>query len=175
MTLPRLFRFLEYVSTQFEVSRCFQVAIYTVFDIESDLADENRGLEILGSPLGTEAYVERLLEERLQSHQNLLDSISQLPDPQTAWLLLSFCASPRANYILRTVPPRFTDAYATAHDNAMISTLANILRVPVEILNQLELRRQIHLPGGMGGMGSELSGGGDCQGLGMEDGVGSGE
>ena len=42
-----------------------------------------------------------------------------MPSTQVAWLLFYFCAVPRANYLLRTVPPQHVALYATAHDQRM--------------------------------------------------------
>ena len=38
---------------------------------------------------------------------------------QAAWLLLLFCAAPRANYLLRILPPHLTADYAVADDAAV--------------------------------------------------------
>ena len=45
---------------------------------------------------------------------------------QCAWLLLLFCASPRANHALRTLPPS-ESSYARAHDQAVWETLQECL------------------------------------------------
>ena len=55
--------------------------------------------------------------ERLQE-QGLLAELPQLPDLQCAWLLLLFCAAPRAQHLLRTVPPSQSAAHAETHDHA---------------------------------------------------------
>ena len=54
----------------------------------------------------------------------LLDQLPALEDAQVAWLLLSFCAAPRAQYALRTVPPPLIEEFAADHDRAMLSCLA---------------------------------------------------
>ena len=63
-------------------------------------ADE-RGLKILGAPLGSPEYVSAMGKERLEEEHRLTNLLPDLPDLQAAWLLLSQCASPRANYWLR--------------------------------------------------------------------------
>ena len=60
----------------------------------ADAAD--RGFVALGVPIGSADFVRRRLEERLQAEQSLLQELRQLPDLQCAWLLLLYCASPRA-------------------------------------------------------------------------------
>ena len=89
----------------------------------SDREPAARGF-VVGTPLGSPEYIAAHLEARLQEHQHLLDELPQLPDLQSAWLLLTFCAAPRAQHSLRTIPPSATTRYATAHDTAIAGALA---------------------------------------------------
>ena len=61
------------------------------------------------------------------AHQPLLNALTTLPDLQTSWLLLLYCASPRAHYALRGIRPDLTGTYATAHDAAVLACLAQLL------------------------------------------------
>ena len=64
-----------------------------------------RGIKILGSPLGHPAYVTRQ-SELVRTHQQiLLERIPMIPDVQSAWALLLHGAAARANYFIRVVPP----------------------------------------------------------------------
>ena len=47
-------------------------------------------------------------------------------------LLLAYCASPRANHALRTVPPELIKPYAEAHDAAVWGTLQACLGEPAK-------------------------------------------
>ena len=49
---------------------------------------------------------------------------SQIPDTQSAWLLLSFCAAARANFFLRGVNPDFA-----AHDHGVWQCFCRILQM----------------------------------------------
>ena len=51
-------------------------------------------------------------------------------DLQCAWLLLLFCASARANHLLRVVHPSWSDAFARAHDTAMWNCFRQLLDIP---------------------------------------------
>ena len=93
----------------------------------SDREPAARGFVAVGTPLGSPEYIAAHLEARLQEHQHLLDELPQLPDLQSAWLLLTFCAAPRAQHSLRTIPPSATTRYATAHDTAIAGALAALL------------------------------------------------
>ena len=50
-----------------------------------------------------------------------------MPDVQTAWLLLLYCAVPRANHLIRAVPPALVANYASAHDDGMWQTFLDII------------------------------------------------
>ena len=48
---------------------------------------------------------------------------------QAAWALLRYCAAPRANYLLRVLPPGKTIEYARQHDQAVSGCLASLLGI----------------------------------------------
>ena len=58
----------------------------------------------------------------------MLEKVPKLPDAQCAWLVLALCAVPRANHLLRTVPPSVSAGYAAAHDDLLWQTLLELLR-----------------------------------------------
>ena len=60
-----------------------------------------RGIRVLGTPLGTSEFVQAQLQATVESHEVLLSRILVVPDLQSAFLLLLFCASSRATYYLR--------------------------------------------------------------------------
>ena len=66
------------------------------------LPAEEQGVLVLGSPVGTVAYAEQWGKKKLGEELQLLDLLPLLPDLQCAWVLLLFCAAPRANYHLRS-------------------------------------------------------------------------
>ena len=51
----------------------------------------------------------------------------RVKDMQSAWLLLSFCAATRANFLLRSVRPELTDEFASCHYENVTKCLAEIL------------------------------------------------
>ena len=53
-----------------------------------DKPDAQRGVVVLGSPVGHPAFVQAWAEDRLRAEQELLDQLPKLPDLQCAWLLL---------------------------------------------------------------------------------------
>ena len=71
-----------------------------------------QGVKILGSPVGSEAFVSAFIERRLVDEQKLWDAIPSVPDLQCAWQVLLQCAGPRSHHLLRTVPPSQSGQYA---------------------------------------------------------------
>ena len=78
-----------------------------------------RGFVALGVPIGHPEFIACHLQARLAAKAELLEELPRLPDLQAAWLLLLFCAAPRAQHILRTVPPSQCLEYSTGHDAAI--------------------------------------------------------
>ena len=66
------------------------------------------------SPFGTPEFVHAHLQHTLHRQTALLDQFPKLQDTQVAWLLLSCCASPRAQYALRTLPTNSTARHDAA-------------------------------------------------------------
>ena len=117
-----------------------------------DKPDAQRGVVVLGSPVGHPAFVQGWAEERLRTEQLLLDQLPTLLDLQCAWLLLLLCASPRANHAIRTMPPSASAAYARGHDDAIWATLQTMLG-GVGDREAVQARLLAALPGALGGLG----------------------
>ncbi|OLP85284.1 Ankyrin-1 [Symbiodinium microadriaticum] len=64
---------------------------------------------------------EQLVRDRL------VGRIPTLDDLQAAWRFLQSCAAPRANYLLRILPPHITADYAAAYDASVARCLAALL------------------------------------------------
>ena len=94
---------------------------------DTAIPEVEHGMKILGTPLGHPAYVQSFLRAKTEEHALLLGSIPELPDLQSAWLILLFCASSRANYLLRTLPPCVTEEFAASHDESSRACVSNLL------------------------------------------------
>ena len=88
---------------------------------------EERGITVLGAPLGTDAYVQTQLTAVSDRQLRFLQVLPTLPDLQVAWLLLLYCASPRSNYALRMLPPNLIAGFASASDQAVQQCLYSLL------------------------------------------------
>ena len=113
-------------------------------------ADE-RGLKVLGTPVGTAEYVKAQGAKWVAKEKTLWDLLPKLPDLQSAWLLLLNCAGPRFNYRSRTVPPQLNGEYAQAHDEGMWTTLCALLQK--EHHNTRKAQEVATLPLRKGGLG----------------------
>ena len=91
------------------------------------LPEVEQGMKILGTPLGHPSYVQSFLRAKTDDHTLLLERIPEVPDLQSAWLILLFCASTRANYLLRALPPGVTEEFAASHDELSRTCLNNLL------------------------------------------------
>ena len=94
---------------------------------DQTLPPAEQGLQVLGAPIGSLAYIEAALARTTAKHAVLFERITAVPDLQCAYLLLTYCANTRATYLLRALPPILTQAFATAHDAAAAATLAHLL------------------------------------------------
>ena len=95
---------------------------------DRSLQADQQGLVVLGTPLGAEEYVRKRSEKRLADEKVLWDKLPSLPDLQSAWLLLLYCASPRYGYTARTLPPSLSKHYAEGHDAGMWQVLTKLLK-----------------------------------------------
>ena len=92
-----------------------------------DREPEENGLVVLGVPLGTDEFVNAFAMKRRREEQLFLDRLLHVPDLQSAWLLLLFCAAARANHMLRLLPPTASEEYAISHDAAVWQALCELL------------------------------------------------
>ena len=110
------------------------------------LQSSRQGIKILGTPIGHEDFVRAQLTARRTDHDVLLDRIPAIPDLQAAWLLLSYCASVRANFELRT------GEFRVSHDAAIWKCLTTLLGVQASAVPELT-HRTVSLPVTRGGLG----------------------
>ena len=91
------------------------------------LPPARRGFVALGVPIGHPDFVGAHAAGRLEDEAGLLQKQQRLPDLQSAWLLLAYCAAPRAQHLLRNVPPADLLPYARAHDAAIWNVVEGLL------------------------------------------------
>ena len=87
-----------------------------------------RGLKVLGTPVGTAEFMAAHGAKWTNQERKLWKFLEKVPDLQSAWLLLLSCSGPRFNYRSRTVPPQHNGVYAKSHDQGMWATLCALLQ-----------------------------------------------
>ena len=70
---------------------------------DAGLDPGQRALTVLGASIGYDEFVRTQLHATATKQASLLQKISAMRDLQSAWLLLLYCAVPRAHFYLRTV------------------------------------------------------------------------
>ena len=90
---------------------------------------EERGIKILGTPIGHLERVRRFLVTLSDEHRTLLSQILLVGDVQAALLLLAHSAAGRATCSLRCVDPEAVERFAGRHDQGMLECLRSILHV----------------------------------------------
>ena len=86
---------------------------------DAGLDPSQRGLKVLGAPIGCDEFVRTQLQATATEQASLLQKIPAVRDLQSAWLLLLCCAVPRENFYLRMVRPRLSEEFVEVHDGAV--------------------------------------------------------
>ena len=102
-----------------------------VWKADVNLPSEAQGVVILGTPLGHPDFVQAHLRSKIDSHRSLLERIPSVLDLQAAWSILLFCASARANFLIRALPPDATQDYAMQNDLSLRRCLSVLLGVDI--------------------------------------------
>ena len=76
-------------------------------------------MKVLGTPLGELVFVSASIDERIPQELRFLEQLEQLQNPQSAWLMLSMSAVPRANHMIRMLPLALSHGYAEQHGAAI--------------------------------------------------------
>ena len=97
---------------------------------KGDLEAAQNGIVILGAPVGSPEFVQRFLGNRYAVQARFWERLKQVPDLQTAWLLLLYCANPRANHLIRAISPDLVADYARAHDDGLWATFLDLIGYP---------------------------------------------
>jgi len=110
------------------------------------------GFKSLGVPIGSDAYVEKLLQKILQKNAKLLNGIVGIGDNQISGLLLRYCANTRINYWNRVIPPQSAPKkkFLQNHDEAILLCFKQTNNV--SSVSEIQ-KQQFALPLSMGGMG----------------------
>ena len=109
-----------------------------------------RGLRVLGCPIGSLEFVAARLNAKSEEQRSLFQRIPLVADLQAAWVLLFYCGATRANFWLRNVQPAQTFWYAQQHDDNVWDCFSRLTGFSHE---SLEARLTSSVPLGKGGLG----------------------
>ena len=110
----------------------------------------DEGLEILGTPIGSDSFVREKCIETVKCERDFLAKLPLLDDMQSGLLLLRYCAVPKITHLLRTVPHSLIAEAAELHDTMIVKAFENIIGCGA--LNALECS-QLRLDIQQGGFG----------------------
>ena len=85
-----------------------------------------RGIKVVGTPIGTTEFIAEHGRHVVREGAQLLEQLLKLASLQASWLILYFCAGPRVNYLLRTLPPSKAQGVAEAHDVAIMEAFGGL-------------------------------------------------
>ena len=121
-----------------------------VWKSDPRLPSHERGLRVLGCPIGSPEYVAAKLHAKSEEQQSLFRRIPLVADLQAAWVLLFFCGATRANFWLRNVQPAETLWYAQQHDDNVWECFSQLTGFSHELPGA---RLVSSVPLGKGGLG----------------------
>ena len=103
--------------------KLFTIGDPSNFDELSRIPCERAGLEVLGTPLGNEDFVDKSLNAKFSKAHAFCDAVVAVDDPQTCLALLKLCAGTcHILHLLKVVPPSSTLKYAAGLDDKMVDT-----------------------------------------------------
>ena len=110
-----------------------------------------RGIQLLGSPIGTDEFMQEVVQERISEiEQTIVSKLSSIENPQIQLCLLRSCLSlPKITYTLRTCKPAALASAYKRFDGIQFSALGEILSAPISPIAW----RQATLPVSLGGLG----------------------
>jgi hypothetical protein len=100
---------------------------------------EEQGLKVLVTLSGAQEYIHAHTTPKMDEGRVFLNELPHIHGFRNAWALLSLCAAPRCNHLLRALPPPMAADYASSHDEAIWNTFAAMVGVPARRENRLVL------------------------------------
>ena len=103
------------------------------------------GIKILGTPIGSDDFVQRVLDRRLEDEAKMWTAHGRF-----------YCnvQGPRCHHLLRTLPPSQSLEYAARHDEGMMQAMDNLLGGLTGGADEKEVAHYVaSLPMRLGGLG----------------------
>jgi hypothetical protein len=139
-----------------------EAQLETLLIEEIGLSLTYEGIMIVGTPVGTDAFVAQVLESKVVEATRVLDDIAlavtagnlNTPwlNPQGLYHLTRSCANQLLRHLLRTVNPSATSAVFRQIDDTTMDLICHIFSITPDLLTQV-VRARITLPGRLTGLG----------------------
>ena len=98
--------------------------------LQVKVIQEDHGLEYLSTPIGSEEFKTQYVEEeKIEELVECYKNIRLLEDPQMESLMFKYIFSPKINYSLRTIHPKYTMKLAQKHNELILDWCAHVLNV----------------------------------------------
>lgn len=108
------------------------------------------GVKLLGSPIGSADFANRLLLKRIHKIDALFTEVRKLEEPQVQFCLLRSCVGfPKIAFSLRTCPPVHLTECLQLFDGMVYNSLASIIGADLD----MQCWQQATLPLSLGGVG----------------------
>ena len=129
--------------------------VYSLTDYASCPNLSTDGLEVLGSAVGSDSFVQKVLSRKFLRARDFCELVPRLQDPQIALALLRMCGGAcRVVHLLRTVPPNLVRLYATQLDDTMLESFRLATGVPHHPCCSTT---SFFIPHQLGGLGLQMS------------------
>ncbi len=107
------------------------------------------GIQLLGTPLGSQEYVRSWLEQKILSLQDEFQEVASFPDLQGRWLLISHVLRAKVTHLYRSLSLQDSLFIGEVHDGLMLQVVSSIIGMRLDD-GAIE---QLRLPISEGGFG----------------------
>lgn len=123
-------------------------------DSEQGVSQRDYGIMYVGSPLGSEEYVQRMLTEWLEDLEKDIHKIMKITNNQVKFIILRYCITARLTYFLRTIPFTYfrNGNFFEKYDEILKILLADITQVDPDAIGEINMMiAKLHcIDGGVG-------------------------
>jgi hypothetical protein len=114
-----------------------------------DTANDNYGMEILGTPFGSNLYIQEWINDKRIKIILQNEIITKLQDPQIQWLYIYYIIQNKMTHLLRTIPPHQRPSLPMSLNDLIYSQVNDIVK---QELTHSTIS-QLHLPISHAGFG----------------------
>jgi hypothetical protein len=118
---------------------------------------KRQGIDILGTPIGSTAFTNDWIQNKLASLTSEFSSIDAIPHLQSRWLLLWYCLRGKITYLYRALPPSITSnnpqSLTLGVNNLFLSSFSTILSTKADTTTSWLPQAKLPITSGGFGLG----------------------